>query len=218
MDWFRAVNGYCERTDASYWSEPLNAVSNASFLIAAWLAWRLARRQGDTAGRVLALMVGVIGVGSFLFHTHAQVWAAVADVVPIQAFILVYLGIATVRLFGVPWWGGALAAIAFVPASAAVAAGLGAVFGSLNGSTGYLPVPILIALYAWLLRDRAPDAARGFAIGAGVLAVSLFFRTIDERVCGAFPAGTHFLWHILNGAMLGWMIRVLVLARDRRAR
>ena len=27
MDWFRAVNSYCERTDASYWSEPLNAVT-----------------------------------------------------------------------------------------------------------------------------------------------------------------------------------------------
>jgi len=210
MDWFRAVNSYCERTDATYWSEPLNAVSNASFLIAAWLCWRMARRAGDRAAQLLALILAAIGIGSFLFHTHAQVWALFADVVPIQAFILVYLAIATVRLFAVPWWAGVLAAAAFIPASALVSAGIAAAFGPLNGSVGYMPVPILILLYALLLRHRAPDAALGLAIGAGLLAVSLFFRTIDEAVCGRFPTGTHFLWHLLNGVMLGWMIAVLI--------
>ena len=132
------------------------------------------------------------------------------DVAPIQAFILVYIGLATVRFFAAPWWAGVLAAVVFVPASAAVAAGLGAVFGPLNGSTGYMPVPILILGYAAALRGRAAEAARGLVIGAGMLVVSLFFRTIDEAVCGAFPAGTHFLWHLINGAMLWWMVRVLV--------
>jgi hypothetical protein len=210
MHWFRAVNGYCERTDASYWSEPLNALSNASFLIAAWLAWRLAARAEDRGGQVLAAILGVIGVGSYLFHTHAQLWAMMADVVPIQLFILVYLGLATVRLFAVPRWGGVLAAAAFVPASAAAASAIGAVFGPLNGSVGYLPVPILIVLYALALRRRAPAAARGLAIGAGLLAVSLLFRTDDQAVCAAEPVGTHFHWHLLNGVILGWMIRVLV--------
>ena len=64
-----------------------------------------------------------IGVGSWLFHTHARVWAMLADVVPIQVFILVYLALATVRFFGAPWWGGVAAAAAFVPVSALAAAG-----------------------------------------------------------------------------------------------
>ena len=212
VDWFRAVNGYCERTDPSYWSEPLNAISNAAFLVAAWLSWRLASRERDRGGQALALILAAIGIGSYLFHTHAQVWAMLADVVPIQAFILVYLALATIRFFGTPWWGGVLAAVAFVPASALLSSAIGAVTGPLNGSVGYLPVPILIALYAFLLRERAPAAARGLLIGAGILAVSLFFRTVDDAVCGAVPVGTHFLWHILNGVMLGWMIRVLVLS------
>jgi hypothetical protein len=210
VDWLRAVNGYCERTDASYWSEPLNAVSNASFLVAAWASWRLADRAGDAGGKVLAAILALIGVGSYLFHTHAQVWAMLLDVAPIQAFILVYIGLATVRFFAAPWWAGVLAAAAFVPASAAVASGIGALFGPLNGSTGYLPVPIVILGYAAALHGRAPESARGLAIGAGVLAVSLIFRTIDEAVCGAFPVGTHFLWHLMNGVMLWWMVRVLV--------
>ena len=49
MDWFRAVNGYCERTDASYWSEPLNALTNAAFLIAAALCWRITARDSAPA-------------------------------------------------------------------------------------------------------------------------------------------------------------------------
>ncbi|HRO12509.1 ceramidase domain-containing protein [Amaricoccus sp.] len=214
MDWFRAVNSYCERTGPEYWSEPVNAVTNAAFLLAAWLAWRMAARArdgaGDRAGQGLALILAAIGVGSFLFHTHARVWAMLADVVPIQVFILVYLAVATVRFFGVPWWGGVAAAAAFVPASAVLARGMAAVVGPLNGSVEYLPVPLLIALYALALRRRAPEAARGLAIGAGVLVVSLFFRTVDVAVCPAFPLGTHFLWHLLNAAMLWWMIRVLV--------
>jgi hypothetical protein len=217
MDWFRAVDGYCERTDPSYWSEPVNAVSNAAFLVAAWIAWRMARDAADRPAQLLALILAAIGIGSYLFHTHAQVWALYADVVPIQVFILAYLGVATVRFFGVPWWGGLLAAVAFVPLSAGVGAAIGAVFGPLNGSVGYMPVPLLILAYAALLRRRAPETARGLAIGAGILALSLTFRTIDAAVCGDLPLGTHFLWHLLNGLMLGWMLVVLIRAPRRIA-
>jgi hypothetical protein len=77
-------------------------------------------------------------------------------------------------------------------------------------------VPILMLAYAAALHRRAPEAARGLAIGAGMLVVSLFFRTIDAAVCGAFPTGTHFLWHLMNGAMLWWMVRVLVRSAPSR--
>ena len=208
MDWFRAVNGYCERTDASYWSEPLNAVSNAAFLIAAALCWRITAR--DHGARLLVVLLAAIGIGSYLFHTHAQLWAMLADVLPIQAFILVYIYLATVRFLAAPAWAGLAAAVAFVPLSGLVGAGIAALFGPLNGSVGYMPVVLLIVAYALALARRAPATARGMAIGAAILAVSLFFRTIDDAVCARFPPGTHFLWHALNGVMLGWMILVLV--------
>ncbi|CCV04390.1 hypothetical protein MESS2_1270080 [Mesorhizobium metallidurans STM 2683] len=28
----------------------------------------------------------------------------------------------------------------------------------------------------------------------------------DPLVCGSFPPGTHFLWHILNAVMLGVLL------------
>ncbi len=210
MDWFRQVNSYCERMGPEFWAEPVNAVTNAAFLIAALWAWRLASRAGDRGGQWLALVLGAIGVGSFLFHTYAQVWAALADTLPILIYILSYIYIATTRFYGRPVWQGALAVVLFVPYSAAVSAGLGAVIGDLNGSISYVPVPILIAAYAFGLRKSAPETARGLAIGAGILVVSLAFRSVDMAVCGAVPLGTHFMWHILNGVMLAWMIRVAV--------
>lgn len=210
MDWFRQVNSYCERMGPEFWAEPVNAVTNAAFLIAALWAWRLAQRAGDRGGQWLALVLGAIGVGSFLFHTYAQVWAALADTLPILVFILSYIHLATVRFYERPVWQGALAVALFVPYSAAVSAGLGAVVGDLNGSISYVPVPILIAGYALGLRARAPETARGLLIGAGILAVSLVFRSTDMAVCAAVPLGTHFMWHVLNAVMLAWMIRVAV--------
>jgi hypothetical protein len=216
MDWFRQVNNYCERLDASYWAEPVNAVTNAAFVIAAVLVWRRLGERHDPGARLLVLVLAAIGIGSYLFHTHAQIWSLMADVLPIQAFILIYVYLATTRFFDLPRWAGAAAVVLFFPYAALVSQGVTALVGPLNGSVGYVPVPILIAGYALALRARAPATARGLAIGAGILTVSLFFRTIDVAVCDAFPLGTHFLWHVLNGVMLGWMILVLAGHDDRR--
>jgi hypothetical protein len=76
---------------------------------------------------------------------------------------------------------------------------------------------VLILFYAWLLRRRAPATARGLVAGAAILIVSLTFRTLDEPLCGAFPLGTHFLWHVLNAVMLGWMIEVWLRHRQAAA-
>ena len=208
MDWTRAVNAYCERTDAGFWSEPVNALTNGAFLVAAALCWRMTR--GDPGARPLAVVLGLIGIGSFLFHSFAQVWSGLADVLPILAFIMLYTGLATVRFLGAPRWAGVLAGALYVPFSTLVSDLVERAAGSLNGSASYLPVLLLIGAFALALRSRAPETARGLAIGLGLLALSLTFRTLDRAVCAAFPLGTHFLWHLLNAVLLGWMIRVLV--------
>ena len=181
------VDNYCERLDASYWSEPLNAITNASFILAALICWRIIGDRRDLGARLLTLVLAAIGVGSFLFHTHAQTWAALADVIPIQLFILIYVYFSTVRFFDLPRWTGLVAVALFIPYAALTSRGIEALAGPLNGSVGYAPVPILIAAYAVALRTRAPATARGLAIGAGILVVSLVFRTLDAAVCPALP-------------------------------
>jgi hypothetical protein len=207
MDWLAEVDGYCERLGPGYWAEPVNALTNAAFLIAAALVWR--RAAGWPLARALTLVLAAIGVGSYLFHTHANRLTGILDVTPILGFILLYVFAASRDMLGLRGWQAGLATLAFLPYAAATVPLWSRVPG-LGSSAGYAPVPVLILAYAWLLRHRAPATARGLGVGAGVLVVSLVFRTLDYPLCDLIPVGTHFLWHVLNGAMLGWMILVYV--------
>ena len=205
MDLTRSIDAYCERLDPGLWAEPWNAVTNLAFLLAAAVMWR--RTGGRGLGGVLSLLLGVIGLASGLFHTLAVAWAGAADSLTILIFVLVYLFAANRRFLGLTpllsLGGVALAvlAIAMLAPAFALVPGLGA-------SAGYAPLPVLIAAYALWLRQRSPDTARGLALGALLLVLSLAFRTLDGPLCDALPRGTHFLWHLLNALMLAWMIEV----------
>ncbi len=98
--WFEPIRAYCERTDASFWSEPVNALSNAGFLVAAAAA--ASKGRGDPVALVLAGLIGIVGIGSALFHTYANTWSMLADVVPIGLFILGYFLLAMQRFFELP--------------------------------------------------------------------------------------------------------------------
>lgn len=207
MSWLAPVDGYCERLGPEYWAEPVNALTNAAFLVAAGvMAARLRGRRLPLAWAMVAVLAA-IGIGSFLFHTHANRLTALLDVAPILGFILLYVFAATRDFLGAPPRLAALAVAGFIPYAAA-AVPLFAMVPGLGSSAGYAPVPLLILAYAWALRRRAPGTARGLAVGALVLIASLAARTLDQPLCARIPLGTHFLWHILNAVMLAWMIEV----------
>jgi hypothetical protein len=207
MDWNEQIDSYCERVDFSYWAEPINALTNAAFLIAAIIMWYRVRGQGLPLAMGLVAILAAIGIGSYLFHTHATIWAVTADVVPILIYILLYIFVANYAFWGFGLWLSLGLTALFIP-YAALTVPLWDALGFLGSSSGYAPVPLLIYIYAFLLRHRLPDVARGLAIGATILVVSIAFRTVDLPACDALPFGTHFIWHILNGVMLGWMIEV----------
>ena len=101
MDWTRPIDAYCERLGPGLLAEPLNAATNAAFLLAASLAfaeWR--RNPADRPALALIAMMAVIGVGSGLFHTFANAWSNLADVIPIAIFVHAYLFVALRRLLG----------------------------------------------------------------------------------------------------------------------
>jgi len=212
MNWLVEVDNYCERLMPGLWAEPLNAVTNFAFMLAALLMLRRAR--GDALAMALVVILFLIGIGSLLFHTFAQRWAGLADVLPIMIFILVYIYAATAHYLNQRWWVALGATVLFLPLSGLVSRAIVAVFGPLNGSASYIPVVLMIALYAVFLIKRSPQTARGLGIGAGILALSLTFRTLDAPLCYAVPFGTHFLWHLLNATMLGWMIHILIAHRQ----
>lgn len=205
MTWSEQIDGYCERLAPGLWAEPVNLVTNVAFVLVAIWAYR---RAGHTVGaRVLAVILGVIGVGSALFHSFATPWAALADTAPIVGFVLVYIYLANREFWGLPRLWAIVATLGFFPYAAVVIALLSPL-GWLADSVAYAPVPILIAAYGIALRARAPATARGLLIGAALLVLSLTARTVDMPLCASLPLGTHFLWHLLNAVMLGHMIEL----------
>lgn len=203
---FDPIDSYCERVSAAYWAEPVNALTNAAFVVAAVVMWR--RTAGLPLGRALSAVLAAIGVGSWLFHTQANGLTAAMDVAPILGFILIYVYAATRDFLGLSRWWAAGAVLAFVPYAALMVPVFAALMPVLGSSAGYAPVPLLILGYAAFLWRRARATARGMVVGAAILVVSLTFRTLDGPLCDVVPFGTHFLWHLLNALMLGWMIEV----------
>lgn len=204
MDWTRALDGYCERGGPGYWAEPINALTNLAFLFAALWLWRDAR--GLERWLVAALMA--VGVGSWLFHTQATLWAALADVAPIALFILLYVFAVHRRLWGWGAAGSAAAVLAFLPYLWLAGRGFAALPGFAI-SAAYWPVPLAMAGYGAALRHRAPLVGRGLLAGAGLLVVSLVARSLDGPLCAVLPLGTHWIWHLLNAVLLGAMVTLL---------
>lgn len=226
-EWFAPICAYCERTDAAFWAEPLNALSNAAFLLAALAAGLAARRNGDRAALALALLIGVVGIGSFLFHTFAVRWSLLADVIPIAIFIHAYFLLALRRYLALGIGAAIAATLLFVGFNVGLEPALDTLTGRsldtlTNGSIGYVPAILaLVGIGGGLLlpqgcalgpaRRRAGFGLLGIAT---VFAVSLTFRTLDARLCGIWPPGTHFLWHLLNAGVLCGLV---VLATRYRA-
>lgn len=211
--WSTQVDVYCERTDFSFWAEPVNALTNVAFLIAAVVALVAARRAGRLDGGMALLIVltAAIGVGSFLFHTFATRWAAAADTVPILLFIIAYLVLAVMRLFHIGWRGAIGIGALFVAISRLTARAAQDIFGDLLGSSvRYVPAAVALVVVAALLTRRHHPAARPLAGASALLALSLTLRTLDIPLCDAWPLGTHFLWHLLNGWLLGWLMLIMI--------
>lgn len=214
MDWSAPVSQYCERADASFWAEPLNAATNAAFLVAAAAAFLIWRRAGgrDWASLALTIVAVAVGLGSFTFHTVATRGAALADTIPIAIFIYGYLLLALRRFLNLSLVGAGAIVIAY----GAGAQTLPLMFspGALNGSASYLPA--LVAMIAVAL-STGGATRRSLAWAAAIFTLSLTLRTIDRAACAEFPLGTHFLWHLLNAYVLYLLLRTAIDAADNES-
>jgi hypothetical protein len=221
---------YCERgRSEALLAEPLNAASNAAFFLAALAALLLLlRRPKEDRSADLALLIALvflIGLGSLSFHLLADKGTQLADVVPIDLFMLVYLGFALNRLLRVPPGWTVLLLIGFAGLMFWVgqlkcwAGGIGfpgpEVTGAsecLNGSLIYLPALAAMAVIGALLYERRHPAAPYILWAALIFSISVAFRSMDIAVCDATlfqgrKLGTHFVWHLLNGLTLFLLLR-----------
>ena len=210
------MDAYCERVGMGLSAEPLNAVSNISFLLAAWAAWVMAKRIGAlSAGvRVLIAMAASVGVGSILWHTYPTMLTLILDIVPILIFIVWFIWLYTRNIVGMR----PLFAVASVGAFLAATFLAFPLAGVLHGAPVYTP-GLVVTLVLGVFHARERRVAR-FALlaAAGVYVAALFFRTIDNEVCPVLPIGTHFLWHVLIGLVTYLAMRSLILSHRTEVR
>ncbi|MEW9918986.1 ceramidase domain-containing protein [Marimonas sp. MJW-29] len=212
MDWSAPVDIYCERTDASFWSEPLNAVSNLAFILAALWASREACRRGIGRASVwlLIALAFVIGTGSFLFHTFATRWAGMADTLPILIFILAYAVTALALIGHATPERVTLYTVTMAGFFTATGFGIAQLNLDLNGTEGYLPALAAMIVISALTWSRSHPATPWFVGATLTFALSLTFRSFDMALCDVWPYGTHVFWHLLNGTVIALLLQALI--------
>ena len=192
-----SIDNYCERLDASFWSEPLNAITNLGFVIAGIIAiyYLITTRNKLTHLWILAINMICIGVGSFLFHTFATPWAELADKIPIYLFQVIFLWCYCQHALSLKWSHTVIFFILYIGVTILTKC----LPFSINGSEMYLPtiMTLIGAGIAYQYTNKALDHV--IIIAGGLFALSLIFRTIDESICDLWPIGSHFLWHVTNG-------------------
>ncbi|MDX1975843.1 MAG: ceramidase domain-containing protein [Rickettsiales bacterium] len=210
-DLFQAIDIYCERRMIGLWAEPLNALSNVSFLIAAWLLWRHYKslKLHDTQCTILIGLVAKVGIGSLLFHTFANRISMLADVIPIMAFACYYLWLALRRLIRVNKLK-ATSLLAMFMFAGAYADKVPPQL-SFNGSIAYFPCLVSILMMGAYLRTRQRPEAPLLLQAGFIFLISLGFRSSDMVLCEFLPIGVHFLWHALNGVVLYLLSKAIII-------
>ncbi len=215
------IDLYCERTAVGFWNEPLNALSNAGFVLAAIVGWHARQRRGggDCWEMLLIVLAGLIGAGSFLFHTFANSWSELADVIPIWSFVAVYVLLTIYRNTGHDRVKTATIALG----AATLIVGMSMFTGNdtvtsnpqasrpLNGSLQYAPALSALLVFTLLAWRRRHPARAHLSAATVIFTLALLFRTIDLASCEATQGiGTHFLWHLLNALLVGVLLLAMI--------
>jgi hypothetical protein len=213
VNFFQHIDVYCERTDASFWSEPLNAISNLAFIIAAYFAYRAYRTYVEISQKTSLILIAfmvIIGLGSFVFHTFANRLTGLMDVVPIGLTILLFYGFTLSNVFNMKWWA-VIVAFAYFPFGYMVITL--PVFNDLGASIMYVPALVMIIGFAIMAMMKDIHSAHFLIMAFLTFTASLLFRTADSFVCDHFAIGTHYMWHILNALTLYLCLRFYMQGR-----
>ncbi len=207
---------YCERTGPEFWSEPVNAFTNISFILSSvFLSIYLLRKNsgsGDLVNWIFIILIFLIGLGSWSFHTLANLFSLLSDVIPIGVFIILYTWFAFQRLLFINWYFPYLAVSGVLIVSALLS------FVPLYGSQSYLGALVFLfvfGIYCKIFKNSKFSA--NLILASLILLISILFRTIDMHICGYFFLGSHFIWHILNSILLFIVTKVMIDYGQKRA-
>ena len=198
---------YRERNfSPDFWAEPVNALTNAGFLLAAFFAWDLAsrRRAMRPLTIILISMAGLIGFGSFYFHTVPNRFTLYVDIGPIALFQMLFLWLASHKMLSMNRWVSTGIVIGVIGSSFA----LFPFRDPMNGSLFYVPSLVAMLTFGTLWAERSKTEPYLLLGAACCFTLALAARSADWTVLP--PVGTHFLWHLLNGAVVYLALRAWV--------
>ena len=212
--WFNSVDIYCERLDASFWAEPINAISNLSFIVAGLFLWRL--RSPRSA--LMTILMVLIGLGSFSFHIYANRLTGLLDVLAIALYLVAFsyliprrwssssvlIQVGSVLLLIVSIFLAHLLMSHLKPALPWLPPGI------------YLGAWLALLIYALVTQHLNKPAARFLWLAVIVFPFSLLSRQLDMPLCDSIGP-THWLWHLLNGLTLYWSSYGLCIERHSKS-
>ena len=207
------IDIYCERLGPGLWAEPLNAVTNIAFFIAAVFVIIHARKHSamDWRTGILIVLLLSIGTGSALFHTFATYATMMMDVIPILLYQIAFILLFARGVMQLSWLKAGGLFVLFMVASM-LADRIPAHY--MNGSLSYAPaLMFLFGFGLWSYKNVVQEKYI-LLLASGVFVLSLTFRTIDMDVCENIAIGTHFLWHCLNGLVLYLTTRAYIGMRN----
>ena len=199
------IDLYCERIGANLLAEPVNLLTNLSFIIAAsihirhYFALKVNNKVNQYSYLYLIILVFLIGIGSSLFHSFATKWAMLADVIPIGIYLISFLPI-YISVCGDFQSKHTLTLLAYFGFTTFLGSRVPPTLA--NGSQNYFGALITLVSLGLLSKIRGHSGFSLLLAAGGALCLSLFFRSIDQLICPILPLGTHFLWHIFNGIVL----------------
>lgn len=202
------VAHYCERSDLSFWSEPINALTNLSFIIAGIITLKVLKQKQVQAKYLwlLALNMLLIGVGSFLYHTMPNQITLKADVFPIYLFQFIFM--ASYCLYALKFSKLQTGLFFIIYLTVTVLSRYLPVH--LNHSEMYLPAIFTLLIFGVLYKQVHKHLDKTIMLAGGLFFLSLIFRTIDMKVCHVWPIGSHFMWHLLNAFVLFYCCQALI--------
>src|SRR3989344_748627 len=198
---------YCESLSGHFLSQPLNAISNVTFLIAAFVAYQYLRQQPATRLYILPILLGVIGIGSAWWHTTNSHVGDILDTFSIGLFV----SIVAILLLTQITRSKIVATIYFTLLLASVI--ITERFPILNDSLPYVILLGGFVIAGIIYIKKFPSAKVIFVSASFTFLTAIIFRSTDILLCPLIPLGTHFLWHVLV-AGLGYQI-ILMLAHAK---
>jgi len=199
-NWLKPIDIYCERQSDLFWAEPINAITNLSFIIAAYFIFTRSRSQYSF---LLSGLLVMIGFGSFLFHTFANRLTGLIDIAAIAIYMLTFA-----FLIPTQWQKRSilirLASILFLVFTIFVTSVL---IRELKPTMSWLPSGFYLGawftliIYTFVTKYYQSPAAIYLTAATVIFIISLISRQLDGPLCEQI-GGTHWLWHILNGLTL----------------